>query len=289
MATEWDEPGLSAEIAAIERKCGGVLCVAARDLSGGRAFRYNGNRRCRTASVIKLSILVHIAMAVGEGTLSWAEPLTLADAEKVAGSGVLTQLGAGLRLTLRDACVLMTVVSDNTATNMLIERIGIGPVNERMRSLGLPLTTLYRKAYTPDTEASRVHGLGMTTPDEMANLLQEIAEGRTGGPAVSAEIAAILGGQCLRDSIPRGLPPDWKYAGKTGGIDGVRNDVGIIAAPDGSKFVLALFCQELQDIQWTPENAGNVALGRVAQALFTTHFVRDTEAQRNAKERRVRG
>ena len=209
-------------------------------------------------------------MTVGEGALSWSDELTLTEEEKVAGSGVLTQLGAGLRLTIRDACVLMIVVSDNTATNMVIERVGVAPVNVRMRSLGLPLTTLYRKAYSPDTEASREFGLGMTTPDEMADLLQAIAEGRVGNPAVSAEILSILAGQCLRDSIPRGFPADWKYAGKTGGIDGVRNDVALVTAPDGAQYALALFCQNLPDLQWTPDNAGNLALGRLTRALLAS-------------------
>ena len=220
--------------------------------------------------MIKLSILVHAAMAVGEGALSWTEPLILTDEEKVAGSGVLTQLGAGLSLSLRDVCVLMTIVSDNTATNMLIERLGVAPVNERMRSLGLPLTTLYRKSYTPDTDASREFGLGMTTPDEMVDLLQILADGRAGSSAVSEEVLSILAGQCLRDSVPRALPPDWKYAGKPGGIDGVRNDVALVTAPDGRKFALAVFCQDLQDLQWTPDNAGVLAIGRVTRALLAT-------------------
>jgi len=268
LATQWGSPELAEKIKQIEHASGGALCLTARELKTGHAVRYHGDRRCKTASVIKLPMLVHIAMAVGEGALSWNEALTLTDAEKVAGSGVLTQLGAGLSLTLRDACVLMTIVSDNTATNMLIERLGVAPVNERMRSLGLPLTTLFRKSYTPDTEASREFGLGMTTPDEMADLVQMIAEERTGGPGVSAEILSILGGQCLRDSIPRGLPPDWKYSGKTGGIDGVRNDVALVTSPEGARFVLALFCQELKDLQWTPDNAGVVALGNVTRTLL---------------------
>ena len=79
----------------------------------------------------------------------------------------------------------MTIVSDNTATNMLIELTGVEPVNDRMRSLGLPLTTLYRKSYTPDTEASKPYGLGMTTPSEMAELLVQIAEGKVANPEVS--------------------------------------------------------------------------------------------------------
>ena len=164
----------------------------------------------------------------------------------------------------------MTIVSDNTATNMLIERLGVAPVNERMRSLGLPLTTLYRKSYTPDTDASREFGLGMTTPDEMVDLLQILADGRAGSSAVSEEVLSILAGQCLRDSVPRALPPDWKYAGKSGGIDGVRNDVALVTAPDGRKFALAVFCQDLQDLQWTPDNAGVLAIGRVTRALLAT-------------------
>ena len=266
----WGEPNLAQEIKDIERESGGTVCVVARELGAANTIRYHGDHRCRTASVIKLPILVHAAMAVGDGALSWSEQLTLTDEEKVAGSGVLTQLGAGLKLSLRDACVLMTIVSDNTATNMVIERLGVAPVNERMRSLGLPLTTLYRKSYTPDTSASREFGLGMTTPDEIADLLQILAEGRAGSLALSEEILSILSGQCLRDSIPRALPPDWKYAGKTGGIDGVRNDVALLTAPDGRRFAITIFCQNLPDLQWTPDNAGVVAIGRITRALLAS-------------------
>jgi len=246
---------------------GGTLCLCAVDLATGDAVRYRADLRCRTASVIKLPILVHVAMAVAEGALSWSDRLILTDAEKVGGSGVLTQMTAGLALTLRDACVLMTIVSDNTATNMLIEHLGVAPVNSRMRSLGLPLTTLYRKSYTPDTEESKPYGLGMTTPAEMADLLRMLAEGRMESSEVSKEVLEILSGQTLRDSIPRGLPEGWKYAGKTGGIDGVRNDVGLVTSTDGGKFVLSVFCQDLPDLRWTPENAGLLAISGVTRRL----------------------
>ena len=158
---------LRADVEQIERDCGGVLCFAFHDFQTGKTLRYRADDRCKTASIIKFPMLVHVAMAVQEGELSWTEPLTLTDTEKVGGSGVLTQLTQGLTLSLRDVCVLMTIVSDNTGTNMIVERLSVAPINARMRSLGLPVTTLFRKVYSEDTPESKPYGLGVTTPEEM--------------------------------------------------------------------------------------------------------------------------
>lgn len=263
-----DETAFFTDVAQIEHDCGGSLAFAVRDLQTGQTIRFRGDRKCKTASVIKLPILVHVAMAVQEGTLSWNETLTLTAEEKVDGSGVLTQLQTGLRLTLRDVCVLMTIVSDNTGTNMVIEHLGTAAINARMRALGLPITTCQRKAYAPDTEETKEFGLGVTTPDEMLTLLTLLAENRLGGEATCAEMLAILSEQHYRDAIPRMIPEDWKYAGKTGAINPVRNDVGIVTAPDGSRFALALFCQELPVVNWTCDNPGLLALARLTRRLF---------------------
>ncbi len=263
----------AATLAAVERiETGlggeGLLAFAVQDLQTGWQRLYRADRRCQTASVIKFPMLIHVALAVQEGLLDWSEKLTLTEAEKVAGAGVLTQLTAGTDWTLRDLCVLMTIISDNTATNMLIERLGVEPINARMRTLGLPLTTLYRKSYSADTEASREFGLGMTTPQEMLDLLTLLAEDRIGDAAVSGEIRSIMKEQASRDCIPRYLPEDWKYAGKTGSIDAVRNDVGLVTAPDGRQFALALFCQQLPMVQWTSDNPGIIALARLTKTLL---------------------
>ena len=247
---------------------GMLLAFAGQDLQTGERWLYRADHRCQTASVIKFPMLIHVALAVQEGLLDWSEKLTLMEGEKVGGSGVLTQLTAGSEWTLRDLCVLMTIVSDNTATNMVIERVGVEPINARMRALGLPLTTLYRKSYAQDTEASREYGLGMTTPEEMLALLLLLAEGRIGSPDVSRELLKIMEAQNYRDGIPRSLPEDWKYAGKTGAVNAVRNDVAVVTAPDGRRFALALFCQQLSVVQWTAENPGLLALARLAQCLL---------------------
>jgi beta-lactamase class A len=259
---------LAALVSELEAQCGGTLHFAVRDLQTGDTLRCHADERCKTASVIKLPILVHIALCVREGSLSWDEKMALTDAEKVDGSGVLTQLTAGLELSLRDVCTLMTVVSDNTGTNMVIERVGTEAANSRMRQLGLPVTTCFRKAYSPDTEASKAYGLGVTTPDEMLDLLIRLAGNEIGDEAVSKDILHILAGQFYRDAIPRLLPEDWKYRGKTGAVDAVRNDVGIVEMPDGRRYALALFCQNLPIVQWTADNPGLLALARLTRHLL---------------------
>jgi beta-lactamase class A len=259
---------LAALVSELEAQCGGTLHFAVRDLQTGDTLRCHADERCKTASVIKLPILVHIALCVREGSLSWDEKMALTDAEKVDGSGVLTQLTAGLELSLRDVCTLMTVVSDNTGTNMVIERVGTEAVNSRMSQLGLPVTTCFRKAYSPDTEASKAYGLGVTTPDEMLALLIRLAGNEIGDEAVSKDILHILAGQFYRDAIPRLLPEDWKYRGKTGAVDAVRNDVGIVEMPDGRRYALALFCQNLPIVQWTADNPGLLALARLTRHLL---------------------
>lgn len=262
------EPKLRRLIAQLEQQCSGRMYFAAQNLTTGQTWRHGADTQCKTASVIKLPILVHVALAVQEGELDWNEPLPLTEAEKVAGSGVLTHLGAGLATTLRDACVLMTIVSDNTATNMVIERVGVESVNARMRTLGLPVTTCFRKAYSPDTPASAKYGLGVTTPNEMLHLLTLLANNELGSSELCTDLRAILKEQQYRDAIPRYLPDSYEYAGKTGAINAVRNDVGIVTASNGDCFVLALFCQDLPMVLWTADNPGLVALARLAKTLL---------------------
>ena len=251
----------------LERRSG-EISFAACDLSSGTVRSRFPDRKVKTASVIKLPILVHVALSCAEGGLDWETPLKLTDEEKAGGAGVLSGMTAGITLSLRDACYLMTTISDNTATNMVIESVGKDGVNQRMRSLGLEATTLNRKAYSPDTPESLEFGLGVTTAMEMANLLTIIEEDRFEAPEARQEILRMLAAQSHREAIPRTLPADWKYWGKTGAIDHLRNDVGLVEAPDERKFALALFCQKLPLVQWTVDNPGILALAELSKALL---------------------
>ena len=259
--------GIQAEIERIERECGGEISLAAQDLRSGWTAEYHADRKVKTASVIKLPILVHLALCVSEGRADWNETLELTEAEKVGGAGVLAGMTAGLKLSLHDLAYLMTVISDNTATNTLIEYLGVAPVNERMRNFGLTETRLLRKSYSPDTPESAIYGMGVTTPNEMLRLLLLLHEKQIGDSGANDAITNFLRQQQIRDRIPRYLPADWQYLGKTGGVDGVRNDVGIVTAPDGRAFALSLFVQDLPHGNWTADNPGLIALARLAQNL----------------------
>lgn len=265
---------LQADIAAIETESGGILSLAAQDLQTGETFAYHAARKVRTASVIKLPILVHVALSARENRLSWDEKIVLTEEEKVGGSGILKDLTAGQSYSIRDLCMLMTVLSDNTATNTLIERLGVGPINARIRDLGLKVTTLFRKSYSADTPESKKWGFGVTTANEMLTLIGMLAENKIGDPALCRDVISILERQQYRDSIPRFLPPTWQYAGKTGGLDHVRNDVALVTEPEGRRFLLSFFCQDIPGVLWTPENPGETALARAAKRLLS-YWVRD--------------
>jgi beta-lactamase class A len=252
----------------IEADSGGSVFVAACDLDSGDSVTYNADERVKTASVIKLPMLAYVAQKAFEGEISWEEKLVLTDTEKVGGSGVLTQLTEGLVMSVRDICTLMTIVSDNTGTNMIIDRFGVAPMNAWFDSIGLTGTRIFRKSFTEDTEASRSFGLGSTTANDIITLLQKISAGEIGDRTTSDIVLKMLQAQVYRDCIPRYLPEDWTYAGKTGAVDGVRNDAGLVTTPDGRRFALAVFTQGLQDLRWTSDNTGLVTCARLAKALL---------------------
>ena len=263
---------LLTEIEDIERDSAGKLSFALRDFQTGETLLYKASEPCKTASIIKLPLLVHIALLVEEGEVSWDEKISLTEIEKVGGAGVLTQMTAGLTLSLRDICILMTIISDNTATNMLIERFGATGCNERMRKLGLPLTTLFRKSYSPDIPESIEWGFGRTTAEEIMILLALLEEGKIGNSRTRETIFDILAAQNYHDGIPRFLPSGWRYAGKTGAIDFVRNDVGIVTAPNQNRYALSIFCQDIPIVLWTPENPGLLAIAKVAKRVLSTYL-----------------
>ena len=234
---------LARGIEEIAAEVGGTVGVAARDVRRGRALDLNAGAVFPSASVIKVCILVELFGQAAEGRARLDETMVLDDGEKVPGSGVLSMLHPGLELTLEDLANLMINVSDNTASNMLIDRLGVDAINTRMEALGLTQTRLGRKFY--DFEA-RDRGLdNWATPEDLTHLLVQMEQRRVVSADACERMIAIMRRQQFDNRIPRLLPPDTPVANKTGSISTACHDIGIIYSPAGP-LVLAVLTRDIE-------------------------------------------
>ena len=205
----------------------GEISVYGKDLTTDEKWAYQADAPLVAASVIKLPILVEAFRQARDGLISMDESVPIRPEQKMPSCGALTYLHDGLTVTLRDLCVLMIILSDNTATNILIERLGIEAVNATMRKLGLEKSTLRRLLF--DAEAAG-RGLENTvTAEEMGQLLEMLYTGECVSPAADAEMLSILRDQRLNGKMPFFLD-DLEIAHKTGEDEGITHDVGIVYA-----------------------------------------------------------
>jgi beta-lactamase class A len=266
----------------------GVAGLAARNLLTGEEIVINADLRFPTASVIKTAVMVEAYHQAARGTLSLDTTIPLREGDKVGGSGVLNGLSDGVALTVRDLIHLMIVVSDNTATNLLVNRLGTKNVDERLVALGFEDTKLFRPTFRdgkadifPDLE--KEFGLGMSTPREMAKLMALIAEGNAVDRDASAAMLATLRGQQDRATIPRLLPGNLQVGNKTGtdsekladdrGRRGaIRVDAGIVTG-EGVRYVIAVFTRRGADTRGGVDNAG-IVLGAQLSRMVYEQFTR---------------
>ena len=211
----------------------GEVSVFGQDLKTGERWEYEPNRPLMAASVIKLPILAEAFRQARDGLLSMDETFSIRPEQKMPSCGALNYLHDGLTVSLRDLCVLMIILSDNTATNILIDRLGMDSVNQTVRALGLPETTLRRKLF--DGEAA-ARGLENTvTAAEMGALLLKMYRGECVSPEADAEMLSILRDQRLNGKMPfflHGL----KIAHKTGEDTGITHDVKSLINPTKYKY-----------------------------------------------------
>ena len=285
LAQQSADQGLSTTLNALIEAHHGKVAVYARQLNSGHEIAIDADEPVQTASVIKLAILYNAMVDVREGKASWDEKLTLKPGEAVNGSGVLHFFDTPLTVTLKDVLTMMVIVSDNTATNMAIDRFGVDAVNARVESLGLKNTHLYKKVMKPATGPMPADqpkfGLGKTTPREMAKVMERIGRcelAAPGEPALPGDAAIcsvalhMLRNQFYRDTIPRYLETldsteeGSGIASKTGSLNAVRNDVAIVAGKSGP-MILSIFTYDNQDHSWTVDNEGEVTIARLAKAI----------------------
>ena len=185
-----DTTALRKSLEAIAKAHHGVVGYSVMDLDTGQRWSLRGDETFPTASLIKVPILVTVYDLVAQGKLSLDDPLTVLEIDKVPGSGVLQFMHDGMTVSVRDAAVLMTVLSDNTATNLLLDRIIIRRVWQKMEALGLPHTKVHSKTFlrisSVAMDSSVKYGLGVSTPNEMAQLFSLLAEGKAVNPAADS-------------------------------------------------------------------------------------------------------
>lgn len=235
----------------------GRAAIMAKDLAGASLLQYGADAPFLSASLIKVPILWHFLREVYAGRLDRHELVIVPPAAAVGGSGVIAALEPGVTLRLTDLAVLMTIVSDNTATNLLIDRLGLEPLAATIEGLGLSRTRLQRKMM--DYE-SRARGLeNVTTAADMVHLFTRIARGE-GLPAAAAdEVLSILKKQQDRQKIPALLPEETVMAHKTGELEGVEHDAGILFV-GGHPVVVAVLTAELAENRAGIEFAQQVGL-----------------------------
>jgi beta-lactamase class A len=277
---------LEKKLAAIAARFGGKVTFAAVDLKTGERFGLAPDRPVQTASVIKLPVMVEAFYQMQEGKLHWSQPVKETPFDRVRGSGILQDLNQQINLTLGDAITLMIDLSDNTAANMVIRTVGIDAVNARMQQLGLKHTILNGYVFHEKESASpeaKKFGLGETTADEMVHLLTLIQQQKILTPAACEQMKQILSKQRALDAFPRYTSnyPGVTWEHKTGALDDVRNDVGIAETPVGP-IVMAGFAYDSPDHQWTADNAAQLVLARLAQAILA-HFLPAPPAAKAAK------
>lgn len=205
----------------------GEVSVFGKDLVTAEQWAYQADLPLVAASVIKIPILTEAFRQARDGLLSLDEEFSILPEQKMPSCGVLTYLHDGLKVTLQDLCALMIIVSDNTATNILIDRLGMENVNETMRKLGLRKTVLRRKLF--DAEAS-ARGIENTiTAQEMGILLEKMYRGECVSAAADREMLDILRNQRLNGKMPFFLH-GVEIAHKTGEDAGITHDVGIVYA-----------------------------------------------------------
>jgi len=250
----------------------GKVNLFAKNLDTGAIYQLAGDEPVSTASTIKIAIMVEAFARVAEGKAKWSDELLLTKEVKVGGSGILNEFSDGLRLTLRDGVTLMMIMSDNTATNLVIDVLTADAVNARMASLGLKETRLMRRVFgggeslEGKKEESKRFGLGRSTPHEMVTLLEKLERGEVVSPAASKEMLDLM----KREQGTNGLwREEWRLtkATKSGALDALRSNLGIIYHPRG-RIAVSVTCSEMPEPNWTVDNPALLSMSRLSEILL---------------------
>jgi len=248
----------------------GILGYSVLNLDTGERLSLRGDETFPTASLIKVPILVTLYDLAEQKQLSLDDPVTVIKIDQVPGSGVLQFMHSGMSLSVHDAAALMIILSDNTATNLVLDKVAIRRVWSKMEALGLPHTKVHSKTFLRLTsvamDSSVKYGLGVSTPNEMAHLFELLAHGKAVSPAADSSMLQILANNADGDSMQRTIN-GMTVPHKTGATDSVRTECALFRLQ--SRVVACGFTKQNSDTRWVTDNEGQVTLGKIGAAVVT--------------------
>lgn len=246
----------------------GTIGYSIIDMENGVRMSRRGDETFPTASLIKVPILVTVYDLVAKGRLSLSDPLTVLKIDQVPGSGVLQYMHNGMSLSVGDASWLMITLSDNTATNLLLDRIIIRRVWDKMDSLGLHNTKVHSKSFLRNSsvamDSSIKYGLGVTTPNEMAHLFELLALGKAVSPAADSAMLAMLEQNENYEKLQR-FVYGARAAHKSGEGDQVRNECSLFYLRN--RIVVCALSKENKDTRYAIDNEAHLTIARMGEAI----------------------
>ncbi|MFQ3586082.1 MAG: serine hydrolase [Fimbriimonadaceae bacterium] len=261
-------PRLKAELDAAARGFRGRVGYCVIDVATGRSIDLNGDDRFPSASTIKTALMVEAVNQVDEGKLNWTDKKPVPPTGSREASMWSFYFKDGTTLDLNGWVTLNMTVSDNTATIVLRDWLTQDAVNARMEKLGLRNTLILRSGVS-DQRLARLRemfGLGVTTPREMARLLQLILEGKAASRAGCDRMLRIMSQQYWDDWIGASVPPDVRVASKSGAISRSRSDTAIVFGD--RPYILTIYTDGQQDRRWSADNEGDRLLVRLARIVW---------------------
>ena len=267
-------PAVVQDIERLASQFSGVLGVWCHSLTTRETIEWNAQDVFPSASSIKLPILYEVYRQAVEGRYRLTDTHSVQNTDVVGGSGILKDLTPGIALSIQDLAMLMIVVSDNTASNLLIDLVGIDAVNRSMKGLGLRATVLEHKFFhaPPDAPPSR------SSPADLGHLMTQIAEHALLTREACEEILGILRRQHYTEYTTRriaeydgylepGIPPAVRVASKSGSIRGTRNDVALVEGR-GCRYVISMMSRDCKDRRFYVDNEAAVLLADVSGLIY---------------------
>jgi beta-lactamase class A len=270
----------------------GKVAIAVKNLATGETYALNADEPMPTASLIKFPVMVECYYQFSEGKAKPTDKCVYEQDDEVKGSGILVEhFTPGMTFSLRDAIHMMIVWSDNMATNIVLDHIGLPSTNARMESLGLPNTKINAKVFKAQTrisqERGKKYGLGSTTANEMVKLLEMLHTDKLVGPDACKLMREHMLKCDDKEKFPRFLPAGTKVAFKTGSVNASKTCAGIIYVPkpgsDPAKketlpIAICVLTDQNKDQRWVADNAGNLLCAKVAKAVYDHYAAKQKEA-----------